>query len=60
MMPRAFPKGFPEDDFEVALGREYTIARVAQDFGISESCVQHWVNFVQIILKRPRFDGSSS
>jgi transposase len=45
MMPRAFPKEYPKDDFKIVLGREWSIARVAQDFGISESCVQHWVNF---------------
>jgi len=40
IMPKAFSKEFREDVVAIALKRESTFAQIAQDFGISESCVQ--------------------
>lgn len=50
MMPRAFPKEYPKDDFKIVLGREWSIARVTQGFGISGPCVQRWVNVAPVIM----------
>ena len=44
-MPRPFPREFREDVVRVARNREpgVTIAQVAKDFGVSESCLQNWL-----------------
>ena len=43
IMPKAFPREFREDVVAIALKRESSLAQIAKDFGISESCVQRWV-----------------
>ena len=44
-MPKPFPREFRDDVVRVARNREagVTIAQVAKDFGISESCLQNWL-----------------
>lgn len=43
-MPRPFPKEFREDVIAVARKSEASVASVARDFGISESCLNRWLN----------------
>ena len=44
-MPKPYPKEFREDVVRVAMGGEpgVTIAQVAGDFGISETCLRNWL-----------------
>ena len=42
-MPRPFPEEFRRDVIAVARKGDRTIASVAKDFGISESCLQRWL-----------------
>lgn len=42
-MPKAFPREFREDVIRVFRDSESSMAQVAKDFGISESCLQRWV-----------------
>jgi transposase len=42
-VPRAFPKEFREDVIRVFRSSDSSIAQVAKDFGISESCLQRWL-----------------
>jgi len=62
-MPKPFPKEFRDDVVAIALKRESSFAQIANDFGISESCVQRWVKIarstgaggpVSARAKRPR------
>jgi transposase-like protein len=45
-MPKAFPREFRDDVVAVAQRREpgVTIKQVAEDFGISETCLQRWLS----------------
>ncbi len=43
-MPKPYPREFRDDVVRVARKRESTLKEVAQDFGISESCLQNWLN----------------
>jgi|SRR5579862_999726 len=45
VVPKPFPKEFKEDVIRVARDREHgvTIAQVARDFGVSESCLTNWL-----------------
>jgi transposase-like protein len=43
IVPKAFPKEFREDVVRVARSSESSVARVAKDFGISESCLHRWL-----------------
>lgn len=47
-MPKAFPLEFRRDVVAVARKGEASLAQVAKDFGISESCVQRWVQLADI------------
>lgn len=47
-MPKAFPKEFRDDVVAVARKGEASIAQVAKDFGISESCLQRWLKLAEI------------
>lgn len=47
-MPKAFPKEFRQDVVAVARKGEASIARVAKDFGISESCLQRWLKIADV------------
>ena len=42
-MPRPHPKEFREDVVAVARRGEASIAEIAKDFGISESCLRNWL-----------------
>ena len=47
-MPKAFPEEFRRDVVAVARRREGSMAQVARDFGISESCLARWVKRAEI------------
>jgi transposase-like protein len=47
-MPKPYPKEFRDDVVAIARRREVSFARVAKDFGISETCVQKWVKQAEI------------
>ena len=42
-MPKPFPAEFRRDVIAVARRSEASVAQVARDFGISESCLQRWL-----------------
>ena len=42
-MPAAHPKEFRDDVVAVARKGEASIAKLAADFGISESCLRNWM-----------------
>ena len=44
-MPKAYPREFRDDVVAVAQRREpgVTIREIADDFGISETCLQNWL-----------------
>jgi transposase len=42
-VPKAFPLEFRRDVVAVARKSDESIAKVAQSFGISESCLQRWL-----------------
>ena len=42
-MPKAYPDQFRRDVVAVARRREIPLSKVAQDFGISESCLHRWM-----------------
>jgi transposase len=47
-MPKAFPEQFRRDVVAVARRREIPMAKIAKDFGISESCLHRWVKQADI------------
>lgn len=47
-MPKAFPEEFRRDVVAVARKGEASISQVAKDFGISQSCLQRWLNRADI------------
>ena len=47
-VPKAFPLEFHRDVVAVARRGEAPIARIAKDFGISESCLQRWLKLADI------------
>jgi len=47
-MPKAFPIEFRRDVVAVARKGDASIARVAKDFGVSESCLQRWLQKADI------------
>src|SRR4051812_34641086 len=42
-VPKPFPREFREDVVRVARSSDASVAQVAKDFGISESCVHRWL-----------------
>jgi transposase-like protein len=42
-VPKPFPKEFREDVIRVYRESDASMAQVAKDFGISESCLQRWI-----------------
>jgi len=44
-VPKPYPKEFRDDVVSVARRREagVTVKQIAQDFGVSESCLQNWL-----------------
>jgi transposase len=47
-MPKAFPAEFRRDVVAVARKSDASIASVARDFGISESCLQRWLKAADV------------
>ena len=47
-MPKVFPLEFRRDVVAVARRGEASIAQVAKDFGISESCLQRWLKIADV------------
>lgn len=47
-MPKAFPQEFRDDVIAVARKGEASIATVAKDFGISESCLHRWLHLDEV------------
>ena len=47
-MPKAFPAEFRADVVAIARKREASMRQIAQDFGISESCLHRWVRQAEI------------
>ena len=47
-MPKAFPREFRDDVVAVARKGEASIAQVAKDFGVSESCLQRWLKLADV------------
>jgi transposase-like protein len=50
IMPRPYPREFRDDVVAVARRREggVTIAQIAKDFGISESCLVNWLHAADV------------
>jgi transposase-like protein len=60
-VPRPFPKEFREDVVRVARDSDSSVAQVAKDFGISESCLHRWLALDDIEQgKRPGVSVSES
>jgi transposase len=60
-MPKAFPREFRDDVVAVARKGEASIAQIAKDFGVSESCLHRWLNLADIEDgKRPGVTASES
>jgi transposase len=47
-MPKAFPLEFRRDVVAVARKGEAPLSQVAEDFGISESCLHRWLKLADI------------
>jgi transposase-like protein len=47
-MPKAFPREFRDNVVAVARQAEGPVAKVAKDFGISESCLHRWLKLADI------------
>jgi len=43
-MPKPHPREFRDDVVAVARKGEASIAQIAKDFGISESCLRNWLH----------------
>jgi transposase-like protein len=49
-MPKPYPEEFRDDVVAVARRREggLTVAQIAKDFGISESCLTNWLHAAEV------------
>ncbi len=47
-MPKPHPREFRDDVVAVARKGEAPIARIAKDFGISESCLRNWLHAADV------------
>ena len=47
-MPKAFPIGFRRDVVAVARKGEAPLSQIAEDFGISGSCLHRWLKLADI------------
>jgi transposase-like protein len=47
-VPKPYPKEFRDDVVAIARRRETSLAQIAKDFGISETCVQNWVRKAEV------------
>jgi transposase len=48
VMPKAYPVEFRRDVVAVARKGEASIAQIAKDFGISESCLHRWMHLAEV------------
>jgi transposase len=48
IVPKAFPIEFRRDVVAVARKGEASLAQIAKDFGISESCLHRWLKLADI------------
>lgn len=48
IVPKAYPREFRDDVVAIARRREVSFAQIAKDFGISQTCVQKWVQKAEI------------
>jgi transposase len=48
IVPKAFPAEFRRDVVAVARKGQASLAQIAKDFGISESCLHRWVKLADI------------
>lgn len=46
-MPKPYPAEFRRDVIAVARKGEASVAQVAKDFGISETCLQRWLKIAE-------------
>jgi len=61
IVPKPFPKEFREDVVRVARSSDSSVAQVAKDFGISESCLHRWLALDDIEAgKRPGVTSNES
>ena len=47
-MPKAFPREFRQDVIRVYRDSDASMAQVAKDFGISETCLHRWMKRAEI------------
>lgn len=47
-MPKPHPKQFRDDVVAVARRGDTTLAEVAKDFGISQSCLRNWIRAADV------------
>src|SRR3954469_15160558 len=60
-VPKPFPREFREDVVRVARSSDASVAQVAKDFGISESCLHRWLALDDVEAgKRPGVTASES
>ena len=60
-MPKPFPREFREDVVRVARSSDASVAQVAKDFGISESCLHRWLALDDVDQgKRPGVSSAES
>jgi len=60
-VPKPFPREFREDVVRVARSSDASVAQVAKDFGVSESCLHRWLALDDIEQgKRPGATTSES
>ena len=47
-MPKPYPREFRDDVVAVARKGEASLAQIAKDFGISESCLSNWLRAADV------------
>ena len=63
VVPKPFPREFRDDVVAVAQRREpgVTIKQIAEDFGISETCLQNWLRQADVEAgRKPGLSASDS
>jgi len=48
LMPKPYPREFRDDVVAVARRGQGTLAQIAKDFGISESCLHNWMKAADV------------
>jgi len=60
-VPRPHPKEFRDDVVAVARRGDASVAEVAKDFGIAESCLRNWLKAADVADgKRPGVSGDDA